>query len=508
MFKTAELGRSLSEEEFNGRAEELRLKLLIAQRQLQRTKAFQVIVDLGGVAGAGKGMAVNALHKWLDTRLLVTRSYTQPSTEELERPEYWRYWRDLPPRGRIGLFLRGRYRRPIIDHFDGRMSEAKCEAELDRIVAFEEDLDADGALLIKFWLHLSRDAQAQRLKELESEPATKWRATDTDWEHWREYDRYIGIVERVITKTNTGNAPWHIVESADGRYRDVAMAEIILEALAERLQDHGIDPFEGEKHIGPPKKDPLPKRPNRPPTIISTLDHSEDVAKKEYLQRLMDLQAEHHVLQREARSRGVSSIYVFEGPDASGKGGCIRRLVDTLDPRNYQVIQVAAPTEEEAAQPYLWRFWRQVSEAGRLTVFDRSWYGRVLVERVEGFASRDEWRRAYAEINDFEDQLTEHGIVLAKFFLSITPNEQGRRFEARLETPYKRWKLTDEDWRNRARWWDYEQAIHDMFEATDTRDVPWTLVAANNKRTARLAVLETACEALRRRLNRAADDAP
>jgi polyphosphate kinase 2 (PPK2 family) len=312
----------------------------------------------------------------------------------------------------------------------------------------------------------------------------------------------------VITKTNTGNAPWHIVESADGRYRDVALAEIILEGLAERLQDHGIDPFEGEKHTRPPKKDPLPKRPNRPPTIISTLDQSEDVAKKEYQQRLMDLQAEHHVLQREARSRGVSSIYVFEGSDASGKGGCIRRLVDTLDPRNYQVIQVAAPTEEEAAQPYLWRFWRHVSGTGRLTVFDRSWYGRVLVERVEGFALRDEWRRAYAEINDFEEQLAEHGIVLAKFFLYITPDEQWKRFEARLETPHKRWKLTDEDWRNRARWWDYEQAVHDMFESTDTRHARWTLVAANHKRAARLVVLKTACEALRRRLNGAAADAP
>jgi polyphosphate kinase 2 (PPK2 family) len=311
----------------------------------------------------------------------------------------------------------------------------------------------------------------------------------------------MGIVEKVITKTNIGVAPWHIVESVDGHYRDIAIAETIVEALSERLKERGIDPFEAHPHTRPPKKDPLPKRPSGPPTILSTLDQSKDVDKAEYQQRLVELQAEHHVLQRTARSRGVSSIYVFEGPDAAGKGGSIRRLVATLDARNYQVIQVAAPTEEEAAQHYLWRFWRHISAAGRLTVFDRSWYGRVLVERVEGFATREQWRRAYAEINDFEDQLTEHGIVLAKFYLHITPDEQWKRFAARLETPYKRWKLTQDDWRNRKRWWDYEKAVHDMFEATDTYQAPWTLIAANHKRAARLEVLKTACESLRRRLD-------
>ncbi|MDH3622458.1 MAG: polyphosphate:AMP phosphotransferase [Myxococcales bacterium] len=506
MFRTAELGRSLSKDEFDERAEDLRLKLLIAQDQLQRSKAFQVIVDLAGVGGAGKGMAVNALHTWLDTRFLTTRSYTEPSEEERQRPAYWRYWRDLPPKGRIGLFLRGRYRQLIIDFFDGKMTEAKLENELDRITAFEDELSADGALILKFWLHLGQDAQATRLKKLESDPATSWRVTDIDWKHWHEYDRYISIVERVITKTNTGVAPWHIVESADGRYRDITIAETIVEALADALRERHIEPFEADDHARPPKKDPLPKQPAGPPTILSTLDQSERVDKNEYQQRLLELQAEHHVLQRTARHRGISSIYVFEGSDAAGKGGSIRRLVATLDARNYQVIQVAAPTEEEAAQHYLWRFWRHVSAAGRLTVFDRSWYGRVLVERVEGFASQDEWRRAYAEMNDFEEQLTEYGIVLAKFYLHITPDEQWKRFEARLKTPYKRWKLTKDDWRNRARWWDYEQAVHDMFEATDTRHAPWTLIAANDKRAARLKVLRTACEALRRRLN--GGDAP
>ncbi|MEM9730839.1 MAG: polyphosphate:AMP phosphotransferase [Myxococcota bacterium] len=500
MFKTAELGRSLSEEEFDERAEDLRLKLLLAQHQLDRSGAFPVMVNLAGLGGAGKGATLNTLHTWLDTRLLLTRSYSAPSEEERERPEYWRYWRDLPPRGRIGLFLRGRFREPVLDLFHERISDVQFESELNRTVAFERDLTAGGVLILKFWLHLSREAQAERLKELESDPATSWRVTDDDWAHWREYDRYTEIAERLITKTNTAAAPWHIVESADPRYRDVTVSQILVDAIAERLKEQDVDPFESEKRTRPPKKDPLPKRPNGPPTILSNLEQPPDIDKKEYRDRLTELQFKHHVLQREARNRGVSSVYVFEGPDASGKGGAIRRLVATLDARNYQVIQVGAPTDEEATFPYLWRFWKHVSRAGRLTVFDRSWYGRVLVERVEGFASREEWQRAYSEINDFERQLAEHGIVLFKAYLQTTPDEQWKRFEARLETPHKRWKLTDEDWRNRARWWDYEAAVHDMFGATDTQHAPWTLVAANDKRAARLAVLEGACRALREKL--------
>jgi polyphosphate:AMP phosphotransferase len=501
MFKTAELGRSLSEEEFKARVEDLRLKLLLAQHQLDRFAPFQVVVDLVGVDGAGKGSVVNALHAWLDTRLLITRSYTAKTDEERERPDYWRYWRDLPPRGRIGLYIRGRYNRPKMDFYAGRITEAQFESEMDRIMAFEDELAADGALILKFWLHLSRDAQERRLKELESSAATSWRVTDSDWGRWKRYDHFVGVAERAIARTNTGEAPWVIVESTDSHYRDVTVGEALVQALAERLRDHGIDPFETKTHTKPPKKDPLPPGPKGPPTIVSALEQPEEIAKSDYEQRLVDLQAEHHVLQREARRRDLSSIYVFEGPDAAGKGGAIRRLVATLDARNYQVLQFGAPMDEEAAQHYLWRFWRHMSRAGRLTVFDRSWYGRVLVERVEGFASREEWRRAYAEINDFEDQLVEHGIVLVKLYLHITPDEQWKRFEARLKTPYKRWKLVDDDWRNRSRWWDYEQAAHDMFERTDTFRAPWALIPGNSKRVARLKVLETACEALRGKLN-------
>ncbi len=222
--------------------------------------------------------------------------------------------------------------------------------------------------------------------------------------------------------------------------------------------------------------------------------------KTRYREKLARAQAKLNQLHRKALERGVSTVLVFEGPDAAGKGGAIRRLTAALDARHVQVIPIAAPTDEERAHHYLWRFWRHLSRAGRVTIFDRSWYGRVLVERVEGFASEEEWRRAYAEINDFEEQLIEHGTVLRKFWLHITKEEQLARFQAREKTPYKRWKLTDEDWRNRERWDDYAAAVNDMVEQTSTKKAPWVLVEGNDKRFARVKVATTVCEAMARAL--------
>ena len=234
-----------------------------------------------------------------------------------------------------------------------------------------------------------------------------------------------------------------------------------------------------------------------PLTVLGRLDMHKHLTKAQYNEHLPVHQSELRVLHRQARERDISTIMVFEGPDAAGKGGAIRRVNTALEARNYQVHGFAAPTDEERAQHYLWRFWRHLSRAGRITIFDRSWYGRVLVERVEGFASEDEWRRAYSEINDFESQLTAHRIVLLKFWIHISKDEQLRRFKEREKIAHKSWKLTDEDWRNREKWDDYEQAVHDMVQHTSTHAAPWTLVEGNDKRFARIKVVETACQRLR-----------
>jgi polyphosphate kinase 2 (PPK2 family) len=499
----------------------LRADLLDVQQQT-RSASFPVIIVFGGVDKAGKSETINLLNEWLDPRWLMTRAYGAPSDEMLERPEFWRYWRDLPPRGRIGLFLSCWYSHPILDRVNGRSTESDFDEALDRIIAFEQCLADDGALILKFWMHLGRKAQKDRLEKLEKDPLTRWRVTPTDWDHWHLYDRFIAASERVIMRTSTGKAPWQIVEGFDKRYSSLAVGAAILQGIRRHL--HEVDLHRKVVAELTARERPAPQDGSGEPsastaaatqnhaatviklpqiTILSRLDMTQAVDKKAYRKRLEEHQGRLNQSCRRAKELGVSTIVVFEGWDAAGKGGTIRRITAALDARGFQVIPIAAPTDEERAQHYLWRFWRHLSRAGRVTIFDRSWYGRVLVERVEGFAGEAEWKRAYAEINDFEDQLVRHGIVLCKFWLHITKDEQLARFQEREATPYKRWKLTDEDWRNRERWDAYEHAVNDMVEHTSTTGAPWTLVEANDKRFTRIKVLETLCNALAAGIDRA-----
>jgi len=516
MFRTAELGRKVDKDDYQAQAPRLRGELLEVQQRL-RTAPFPVIAVFAGVDGAGKGETVNLLNEWLDPRWLLSKAYGPPSDEESERPEYWRYWRDLPPKGRIGMFLSSWYSRPVLDRVLGNSDEADFDAALERIVAFERALADDGALILKFWLHLGKEAQKRRLKALEKNPLTRWRVTQTDWDHWQLYDSFVAAAERTIMRTSTGQAAWQIVEGEDKRFRSLAVAEAVRNAIVKHLNEKEIERKVRDEIRA--SRDAKPKEirdaPQHAPdggniielpgmTVLSRLDMSQSLDKKEYRRKLEARQGQLNRLSRDAKAKGISTILVFEGWDAAGKGGAIRRVTAALDARDYQVIPIAAPTDEERVHHYLWRFWRHIARAGRVTIFDRSWYGRVLVERVERFARETEWRRAYAEINDFEEQLVRHGIVLCKFWVHITNDEQLTRFKAREETPYKRWKLTDEDWRNREKWDDYEIAVNAMVEHTSTMLAPWTLVEGNDKRFARLKVLETVIERLEARLEDAA----
>ena len=502
MFEAAELGRKVRSKDYKAQVPALREELLEVQSRLREAGQSPVIVLFDGVDGAGKSESVNLLNEWMDPRWLVTRAYGPPSDEERERPEYWRFWRDLPPRGRIGFFLSAWYSHPFVDRVDRRLGPSEFAARLADIVDFERALTDDGALILKFWMHLDRRSQKARLEALESDPLTRWRVTREQWTHWKHYGRFIAAAEEIITRTSLANAPWMIVEGGDERYRSLTVATAIRDAIRKRLSG----PLDGQTPapaaiVRPPRGRPVvpasrqPDRASRQ-TILSELDMSQRADRKEYKTSLERLQGRLNALHRRAQRRGISTILVFEGWDAAGKGGAIRRLTAAIDARSCQVIPIAAPTEEERAQHYLWRFWRHLARRGRVTIFDRSWYGRLLVERVEGFASEPEWMRASAEINQFEAQLMAHGIVLVKYWIHITKDEQLRRFRARELAAYKRWKLTDEDWRNRKQWAAYELAVNDMIERTSTRQAPWTLVEANDKLFARLKVLETVCQRL------------
>jgi polyphosphate:AMP phosphotransferase len=520
MFRTAELGRTVSKEEYHDAVPALRAELLEVQQRLRRDAAFPVIIVFGGVDGAGKSETINLLNEWMDPRWLLTRAYGPPSDEMVERPEFWRYWRDLPPKGRIGLFLSCWYSRPLLERVYGRISEAEFDEALDRIIAFEQCLADDGTLILKYWMHLGREAQKARLKALEKDPLTRWRVSQTDWDHWHLYDKFVAAAERVIMRTSTGKASWQIVEGLDKRYRSLTVGTAILDGVRHHLDeaelqrkvqeeirlarnartaDAGPEPGAGDVATDAARSRviPLPRL-----TVLSRLDMTQTLDGKAYRQRLEQDQGRLNQLCRRAKGIGLSTILVFEGWDAAGKGSTVRRLTAALDARDFQVIPIAAPTDEERAQHYLWRFWRHLSRAGRVTIFDRSWYGRVLVERVEGFAREAEWKRAFAEINDFEDQLVRYGIVLCKFWIHITADEQLARFKTRENTVYKQWKLTDEDWRNREKWPLYENAVNDMIEHTSTTQAPWTLVEGNDKRFARIKVLSAVCTAVAAGLER------
>ncbi len=503
MFRIAELGRKVSKDEFDVVAPTLRLEMIELQQRLRRAD-FPTVLVFAGVDGAGKNETVNLLNEWFDPRWVATRAYSAPSDEERERPEYWRYWRDLPPRGIVGLFLRAWYSAPVLDAAYGRITTDQLDARLDRIARFETGLADDGALILKFWLHLSRPAQKRVLTRLEESKTERWQVTKTDWRHYKMYDRFIAVAKETISRTNTGQAPWKIVEGEDARYRELTVLTTVRDAALrhlsarDRLHRAAVPTTATAAPLAPAVTAALcaPTPAPAQPSILERLDMTRSVTKEAYGVHLPELTAKLNRLSRKAARRGVSSVLVFEGWDAAGKGGAIRRITAALDARHYQVIPIAAPSDEERAHHYLWRFWRHLSRAGRVTMFDRSWYGRVLVERVEGLAPDEAWRRAYAEINDFERQLIGHGIVLVKYWLHITKDEQLARFERRGASAHKSWKLTDEDWRNRARWDAYEHAVNDMIEKTSPHDAPWTLVEANCKRHARLSVVETFCARL------------
>jgi polyphosphate:AMP phosphotransferase len=487
MFESAELGHSVAKREYAKQVPALRASLLDAQMHVLERADFPVILLSGGVDGGGKGDVVNLLNEWMDPRHIQSHAMGAPSDEELARPPVWRFWRHLPPKGKTGIFFGSWYTAPIVDRAFGRIGGAELTRLLAEISRFERMLVDEGALVVKIWLHLTKKAQRQRFEKLESSPATAWRVTKQDWRDHRHYERFREVSERALRETSTAEAPWTVVEATDERYRNLTVGRTLLDSISRRLE---------RKRPVVVRAAPPPPAPIDSRNVIEELDLKKTLAQARYDKKLPKLQGRLNALVRHKSFRDHALVLVFEGNDAAGKGGTIRRVTRALDARQYQVLPVAAPTEEERAQPYLWRFWRQIPRLGKVAIFDRSWYGRVLVERVEGFASEPDWIRAYREIVDFEHALVRFGVVVVKFWLAISKEEQIVRFRAREKTPFKRFKITEEDWRNRSKWDAYERAVCDMVDRTSTDLSPWHLIEANDKKWARVKVLEAVCDAV------------
>lgn len=492
MFESAELAHVISKERYKEEAPVLREALLEVQYELLEKPTFPVLIIVGGVEGAGKGEMVNLLHTWMDPRHIQVFTHDAPTDEEKERPPVWRFWRALPPKGKTGIFLGSWYTIPIIRRAYGEINDDSLDQSMDKVVRFERMLANEGALILKFWFHVSKAKQKARLKALQKKARTRWRVTDTDWKHFKLHDKFVAVSERALRRTDTSEAPWIVVAADDARFRNLTIGKAILEAVRMRL-DRPAE--EAKATHAPPLLTPIDGI-----HVIKSLDLGLAVEKKSYTTDLDACQRRLNLLTRKPSFKDISVVVVFEGPDAAGKGGAIRRITSALDARLYRVTPIAAPTEEERAQPYLWRFWRKVPGRGKFAIFDRSWYGRVLVERVEGFCAEPDWMRAFSEINDFEEQLVEHRTVVIKLWLHISSEEQLARFKEREQTGFKRFKITEEDWRNRAKWEQYERAAADMIDRTSTDIAPWTLIEANDKRHARIKVLRTVCERIERAL--------
>ncbi len=492
MFEVAEVGNRLKKPDYKKEVERLRPRLLAAQRDMA-TADYSSVILLGGAEGAGKDDVLDLLHAWMDTRGIETHAMWETTDEEAARPPFWRFWRVLPPYGQTAIFFGSWYTAPIVDRVYGRLDDAGFERSLSRIRAFERMLAAERVVLAKLWLHLGKDQERRRLKALKAHPKDRWRASRNAWEFFKHRDDFRRVSEAALEHTNTGDAPWTIIESADWRYRNIAVVSTILRRMQE------AQAASETRRARRTRPRPALAKP-RDVNVINQLDLTAALPRKAYERELERWQGKLARLSRkiEGSERGV--VLVFEGADAGGKGGAIRRVTGSINARLFKVFAVAAPTDEEAARPYLWRFWRQVPRRGRFAIFDRSWYGRVLVERIEGFCATADWKRAYAEINDFEAQLSESGLVVMKFWLAISQEEQLRRFKDRELTPYKQYKLTEEDWRNRKKWNAYEAAACDMIECTSTEHAPWTPVEANDKLWARIKVLKTIVERLKAEL--------
>jgi polyphosphate:AMP phosphotransferase len=488
MFESANLKHKLDKAVYKREETKLRQALLNAQYDLKQQGKTAVLILIAGVEGGGRSEMVHLLNEWMDPRHIVTNAFGEPSDEERERPAQWRFWRALPPKGKIGIFFGAWHTQAIVRRVFGKIGDGEYTRRVGEIMRLEKMLSDEGVLLLKYWIHLSRSQQEKRLESLEKDKNKRWRASKLDWKYFKMYRKFVKVSEPFLRRTSTAEAPWIVVPGADHRYLGLTIGRHLLAAMRERIDD------KAPRRV-PDRTPPMPEPADRL-NVIRALELDQPLSKDDYRVELEKWQGRLAMASHHRRMKELSVVAVFEGNDAAGKGGAIRRVTGALDARLYHNISVAAPTEEERAQPYLWRFWRHIPRHGRFTFFDRSWYGRVLVERVEGFAAEHDWLRAYSEINEFEQAMTEHGIVVVKFWLAVSKEEQLRRFQQREKVAFKRFKITDEDWRNRKKWDTYERAVCDMVDRTSTSIAPWTLVEANNKYHARIKVLKTLCRAL------------
>ena len=480
MFEHIDLNKKLSKEAYKLQIVQLEEKLASLQQKIKELK-IPVVIVTEGWSSSGKGSAISKILNPLDPRYFnvysMRRRYENPSM----RPFLWAFWIRLPQKGRITLFDRSWCRGLLPDANTitaWKLTETESKHYYDDVNAFEQQLSDDGMVIIKFFLHISQNEQRKRFKELEKNASTRWRIDEKDWEQNSHYEDYLTCFKSMIQNTDKGSNLWTIVEAEDHRFAAIKMLNVIIERLEAKIAEQKTDTL--REHT----------QKTQQISILSSIDLGQTISEDDYRKQLKVYQRKISDLAYKLYDRRRAVVIVYEGWDASGKGGNIKRIVQEVDPRGYEVVPIGVPTEEELSHHYLWRFYRKLPKDGHIAIFDRSWYGRILVERVEGFCTATEWMRAYKEINDMERHCINHGIIILKFWMHIDADEQLRRFKAREQNLLKQYKITEEDWRNREKWELYEEATNEMLFRTSTHNAPWIIVESNCKKYARIKTLK------------------
>ncbi|MCC7469147.1 MAG: polyphosphate:AMP phosphotransferase [Burkholderiaceae bacterium] len=488
MFEKCDLSKKIDDKTYEKEIKSLQVEIGVLTRALWEHRV-PIIIVVEGWNASGITMVISELIQHLDPRGFSLHSVGSPDDEERARPLLWRFFTRIPAKGRIAIFARSWYSRFLAEQVTGIDWKSAVRFSIDSINSFERQLADDGTVIIKFFLHISKEEQKRRLDEREGNLLTSWMITKGDWDFHHHYDSYLPVIELFIEGTDKSYAPWTIVEATDSNHTCLKVYSTIVKRLRKHLDRIEINgksegKNNGKNGIIKPLKTTV-KRQSAPQVVYS---------RPEYEKHLVRCQEKVRDIQYLLYKRRIPLIIVYEGWDAAGKGGNIMRLVHLMNPRGYDVVSTARPDQTELDHHYLWRFYQRFPKAGHITIFDRSWYGRVLVERVEGYCTPAEWRQAYREINEMEQAYVGSGGGLIKFWLEVSKDEQLERFQDRQNDPLKEWKITDEDWRNRAKWNEYEEAVDEMLGRTSTAEAPWTIVESDDKYYARLKTLQTVIE--------------
>lgn len=491
--------RRMSKEQYERVLPSLRDALLSAQTRLQQSKDFSLAIIVTGFPTAGRSEIVNQFLEWLDPKRIRVHAFEKMGKQARGTPAMWRYWNTLPARGEIAIYFMGWYEefiRPAL--FSPKQARKYAPRAIERIRQLERMLPADRVRILKLHLTVSRQTQRQRIANLRSSKLTRWRVTREDRWLVKHHDEVARATKLCLKATHAKASPWQVIDGSDPQRRSFVAGNLLLDELEQGFKTarasakhrwrESRKSAAAQRNLQRAEAVAVASFPTQPP--------AGEIADDEYKIELERLQGRFALLTRRREFQKHGAVFAFEGMDAAGKGGAIRRLSGALDARQYNVIPVSAPTPDELAHPYLWRFWRHVPGRGGIAIFDRSWYGRVLVERVRDLTPQADWQRAYDEIKEFELQLAEQRIVVHKFWLAVSEQEQLSRFKARDEDKLKRFKVDPEDWANRRFFGAYATAARQMIQRTHTDYAPWTVIEADDKKYARLKVLRTVCEAI------------